>query len=97
LVINSACKDGEITEYKFWQAVKNLALLRSEEIAGQQERRRWDIERVRFSCILPNGDDLGKIQSYESFLSREFYKALHELQGIQSARLEQGIFSPISD
>ena len=56
-------------------------------MARQQERRQWDLERVRLSVSLPTEENLTKIQRYEADLSREFYKALHELQRLQAPRL----------
>ena len=39
-----------------------------------------------FLATLPNEADLAKIQRYEAHISRQFYKALHELQMVQTGR-----------
>ena len=36
--------------------------------------------------ILPNEDQLQKIARYESHISREMYRALHELEALQTRR-----------
>jgi hypothetical protein len=43
-------------------------------------------KRRRRAKILPSADDLHKIGRYESFLSKEMYRALHELEALQERR-----------
>jgi hypothetical protein len=43
------------------------------------------ISKRRFH-ILPKEEDLRKISRYEAHLSREMYKALHELEALQARR-----------
>jgi hypothetical protein len=44
------------------------------------------VARKRRQYILPGEDQLKKISRYESHLSREMYKALHELEALQTRR-----------
>ena len=87
LVIASACEAAEITEEEFWQEVKKCALISSEELTKNEDKRRSEHELVCQSASLPIEASLNNIQRYEAHLSREFYKALHELQRLKAARL----------
>ncbi len=60
--------------------------LQCEEATTRCEQRQWEIERTRLLATLPNEADLAKIQRYEAHISRQFYKALHELQMVQTGR-----------
>ena len=79
LVIDFTCADAEISVREFWELLEKDIRHSSQEVARKLERRRRDLERVRLSVRLPTDEDLTKIQRYEAHLSREFYKALHEL------------------
>jgi len=61
-----------------------------ERAAGVEERVR-NYRRMR---ILPQEHDLQKISRYEAHLSREMYKALHELEALQTRR--QGGAAPLA-
>ena len=86
-IITYACEDANITEHMFWKKVEGEIIRRSEDVAREQERRRSDLERVRQMVSVPEEKDLIKIQRYESHLSRQFYRALHELQLLQATRI----------
>jgi hypothetical protein len=68
---------------------ENAAILRAQ--LAQQDRAQT-VELLLTS--LPPEPYLQRVQRYESHLSREFYRALHELQRIQASRL-QGV-GPLS-
>ncbi|MDA1129033.1 MAG: hypothetical protein O2913_10080 [Chloroflexi bacterium] len=86
-VVAAARRESKINEPQFWWQVKQYTRSRSQGVSREQERRKWDLDRVRLAASLPTEANLNKIQRYEAHLSREFYKALHELQRLQAARL----------
>jgi hypothetical protein len=53
----------------------------------QAQKVQQQIVRRRRAKILPSADDLQKIGRYESHLSKEMYRALHELEALQERRI----------
>jgi hypothetical protein len=53
----------------------------------QAQRVQQQIIKQRRAKILPSTDDLQKIGRYESHLSKEMYRALHELEALQERRI----------
>ena len=51
------------------------------------ERVVKDLERMSRERLLPDEKTLEKVARYEAHLSRQLYKALHELEALQSRRL----------
>ena len=86
-VVAVARKKTGISELQFWLQAKQYTQSKLEQVEKELEWRDRDIERIRLAASIPIERDLNKIQRYESHLSREFYKALHELQRLQAARL----------
>ena len=90
-VIAEVCAQKGLTLGDYWKAMKerlgkqkkqaNLALVEwglfQEPLLEQSPRHRPG---------LPDEATLAKVQRYESHLSREFYRALHEPQRLQAAR-----------
>jgi hypothetical protein len=60
----------------------------------QAQRVQQQIVKRRRAKILPSADDLHKIGRYESHLSKEMYRALHELEALQERR--RGGKSPLA-
>jgi hypothetical protein len=60
----------------------------------QAQRVQRQIVKRRRAKILPSADDLQKIGRYESHLSKEMYRALHELEALQEGR--RGGRSPLA-
>jgi hypothetical protein len=60
----------------------------------QAQRVQQQIVKRRRAKILPSADDLQKIGRYESHLSKEMYRALHELEALQEQR--RGGRSPLA-
>ena len=60
----------------------------------QAQRVQQQIIKQRRAKILPSADDLQKIGRYESHLSKEMYRALHELEALQERR--RGGRSPLA-
>jgi hypothetical protein len=58
-------------------------LRKAEEQARQVEKRILAKRRAR---VLPDADTMAKIGRYEAHLSRELYRALHELEALQERR-----------
>jgi hypothetical protein len=54
------------------------------------------IDQYRREHLLPDTESLEKIQRYESHLSRQFHRDLHELQRLQAARLGHPVAAPIA-
>jgi hypothetical protein len=53
----------------------------------QAQKVQQQIVKQRRAKILPSADDLQKIGRYESHLSKEMYRALHELEALQERRI----------
>jgi hypothetical protein len=85
-VIDSVNKSAKVSEDQFWKRVKEMVRQEYERVNASYQRRLWTLEQVRLSASLPADTDLVKVQRYEAHLSRQFYKALHELQRLQAAR-----------
>ena len=60
----------------------------------QAQKVHQQIVKRRRAKILPSADDLQKIGRYESHLSKEMYRALHELEALQERR--RGGRSPLA-
>jgi hypothetical protein len=59
------------------------ALLKAEKQARKVEGQLLEKRRAR---ILPSERDIAKLSRYEAHLSRELYRALHELEALQARR-----------
>ncbi len=59
------------------------ALLKAERQARKVEKQLLEKRRER---ILPSEQDMAKVGRYEAHLSRELYRALHELEALQTRR-----------
>jgi hypothetical protein len=58
------------------------------------ERVKQDLEKMSRERLLPDEKTLEKVSRYEAHLSRQLYKALHELEALQARR--QGGSSPLA-
>ena len=65
-----------------------------ERVSMHLERSRWTLERQRLLASLPDDRRLAKVQRYEAYLSRQFYRTLHELQRLQAARQGSPVAPP---
>ena len=74
-------------------------------LRGEREMIKHDIDDLYISeknfgsvlsSDLANNDTYGKFTRYESFIERGIYKALHELQRIQSARSGKEVATPLA-
>ena len=54
------------------------------------------VDQYRREHLLPDTESLEKIQRYESHLSRQFHRDLHEFQRLQAARLGHPVAAPIA-
>ena len=54
------------------------------------------VEQYRREHLLPDTETLEKIQRYESHLGRQLHRDLHELQGLQAARLGHPVAAPVA-
>ena len=59
-------------------------LQKAEEQAQRVEKQLLEKRRAR---ILPSMEDMAKVGRYEAHISRELYRALHELEALQTRRL----------
>ena len=60
------------------------AIVEREQAAEQVEK---DLERMSRERLLPDEKTLDKVARYEAHLSRQLYKAMHELEALQNRRL----------
>jgi hypothetical protein len=81
--------DGELVYTRLEGLLEKLATVAKHELgkavtkAQEAEKKILSKRRAR---ILPNDNELQKISRYEAHLSRELYKALHELEALQTRR-----------
>jgi hypothetical protein len=85
-VLDAVCTSIAVTSEEFWRRFREAGHVSYERIAAQLEQRHLVLDRQRLLVSLPDDQHLAKIQRYEAHLSRQFYKALHELQRLQIAR-----------
>ncbi len=67
------------------------------DIIGKEqavERVKQDLEKMSRERLLPRVETLEKVSRYEAHLSRQLYKALHELEALQTRR--QGGIAPLA-
>jgi hypothetical protein len=67
------------------------SIIGKEQAAEQVER---DLERMSRERLLPDEKTLEKVARYEAHLSRGLYKALHELEALQTRR--SGSIAPLA-
>ena len=95
-VVEAACQAGNISKKEFWDALKMAVLADHDQRVSDLERRRLVLDRHRLLASLPNDTSLQKVQRYEAHLSRQFYRALHELQRLQAFRLGKEASVPMA-
>jgi hypothetical protein len=88
-VIDAACQRASIPPSQFWLAVRAAAAQSRDEIAAARAQREHRRIVAIALAVLPDENDLAKIARYEAHLSRQFYRALHELARLQAARQSQ--------
>ena len=86
-VIKTACEMKSISEKEFWSEVRNNLTRRYQSASEALVSYVLQEDREIKLAGLPDDSSLAKIQRYEAHLSRQFYRALHELQRLQAARL----------
>ena len=87
-VVEAACKLKNFSEEDFWGVVYDDALRDLKGAADALEEIELERNREGELAGLPDDASLAKIQRYEAHLTRQFYKALHELQRLQAARVD---------
>ena len=95
-VIEAACQSMSISVKDFWRVVKEEVKLDHDQLAPNQERRRLDLEQKLRLAGLPRYSIIEKVQRYEAHISRQFYRALHELQRLQSSRRGSRPLAPLA-
>ena len=86
-VVEKARAIKNYSYHEFWREVGKHALKEWESTRAQLSEIVLKEEQEADLAGLPDDNTLAKIQRYEAHLSRQFFKALHELQRIQAARL----------
>ena len=95
-VLDNACESRGITMRELWDAVKESALLRHKTVTAMLDGLNEIQETEKLMASLPDDQNINKIQRYEAHISRQFYKALHELQRLQAARLSGRVQVPLA-
>ena len=83
----------------FDEFLRTLSVRIAEEAAQSSQTATKALARVseyRREHLLPDTATLEKIQRYESHLSRQFHRDLHELQRLQALRLGHPVAAPIA-
>ena len=78
------------------KAVRATVQREYDHVNARRERHRLKLERNRMLSSLPNDKNLEKVGRYEAHLSRQFYKALHELQRLQTSRRTNSGTTPLA-
>jgi hypothetical protein len=95
-LVRGLCEKWRVAFNELLQA---LATRASEEWAkslGNASLAHASVEKYRREHLLPDAEELEKIQRYESHLSRQFHRELHELQRLQAARLGHPVAIPVA-
>jgi len=90
------CEFNKISKPEFWELVKAAVELRYQKMNADLERLNETAETKKLMASLPDDQSVNKIQRYEAHISRQFYKALHELQRLQAARLSGEVQVPLA-
>ena len=85
-IIVAACQSRGISQQEFWAEVGNSLLRASDGANSELSSYLLEEDRETMLAGLPDDASQAKIQRYEAHLSRQFYRALHELQRLQAAR-----------
>jgi hypothetical protein len=83
----------------FDEFLRTLSERASAEWADSYKKERVaraSVDQYRREHLLPDIESLEKIQRYESHLSRQFHRDLHELQRLQAARLGHPVATPVA-
>jgi len=94
-IIDHVCKKSKISEKEFWHVVIAAVRLRIKELARLRKKLRLEVDRITDSVCALHEEDMNPILRYEAANSRQFYRALRELQRLQAARLG-GLLPPHS-
>jgi hypothetical protein len=86
-LVNAACKQAKISVDEFWERAREHTERDLQECQERVERRRQAFDVKLALVSLPPDRLLERVQRYEGHLSRELYRALHELERLQAARL----------
>jgi hypothetical protein len=84
-VVSIASKAGEAPE-KLLEAATEKA---GRDVIGSRqavERLEQDLQKMSRERLLPDDKTLDKVARYEAHLSRQLYKAMHELEALQTKR-----------
>ena len=95
-VVSEACRRGGVTEGEFWAGVRDDIDQGAKRASQQLEVRRAKLQRQGVLATLPPEEVMSKVVRYEAHLSRLYYKAIHELQRLQAARLSQEPIAPLA-
>ena len=95
-VISRTCELNKISKPEFWGLVKAAVHSYYATIIANLERLKETNETEKLMASRPDDQSINKIQRYEAHISRQFYKALHELQRIQAARLSGRVQVPLA-
>lgn len=95
LVISAVCEKSKIDEAEFWKAVREEARKQHLRLSAKIEVRSGFVKMRQLAGVL-DGDALEKLVRGEGLVTRAFYKALHELQRLQAARLHDAGHPPVA-
>lgn len=88
-LVGNRSVNGEVFDHPGESLLEKLHTVARHQLEKAEERAR-DVEQQivekRRARILPNAEELQKIARYEAHLSREMYRALHELEALQTRR-----------
>src|SRR5829696_5075364 len=85
--VDSMASEAGESPKELLEAATEKARLNVISAKGALERVEKDLERMSRERLLPTDKILEKVARYEAHLSRGLYKALHELEALQTRRL----------
>ena len=86
-LIDVTCQSKSLSRKEFWYGIKQYTMELYEDVTRQLQGQLRARERYLLASSLPSDRVLEKVQRYEAHVSRQFYKAIHELQRFQAIRM----------
>jgi hypothetical protein len=85
-IIAAACETNHIKPARYWSMLRSRILVARDRLTKQIARRDTNVAAAAELATIPDASRRVTLVRYEAHISRQFYRALHELQRIQLAR-----------
>ena len=95
-VVGAACEKAGVAEMEFRRRLRARIAANLEDVRSALGRRDMALDRHRLGSTMPAGEEWERGIRYEAHLSRQFFRALHELERLQGARLGMDVKLPVA-